>query len=372
LQENSSDNISKKISRRIAENSLRVLQKENSLIDFCSNDYLGFARNTDLHESIIHYDYSCLKNYSGSTGSRLLTGNNNFVQELEADIALFHSAENGLIYNSGYTANIGLLSAIAEKDDTVIFDALCHASIRDGVILSKSKSIKFRHNDINHLEEILKKTNGNKYVVIESVYSMDGDSAPLYDLACICEKHNANLIVDEAHATGIFGNNGEGLVNELNLRDKVFAGVHTFGKALGCHGAIVLGSEKLIQYLINFSRAFIYTTALPAHNLVAIKKSYEKLKKADYNKLRFKNNIRLFKEKAKKSNLNFIESNSAIHSLIIKGNTEAKNKSEFLKQQGFDVRAVLSPTVAEGTERLRFCIHEFNTSEEIERLFELL
>jgi len=155
--------------------------------------------------------------------------------------------------------------------DTIIYDELVHASIHDGIRLSKVQSFPFRHNDLNHLEERLKITSGVIYIAVESVYSMDGDFSPLIEIAELCEKHSANLIVDEAHATGFFGSQGVGRIVELGLQEKVFARMHTFGKAMGCHGSIVLGSEILREYLVNFARAFIYTTALTFHSLLIVK-----------------------------------------------------------------------------------------------------
>ena len=280
------DFLKKRLQVREEQGLLRKLSLPNNLIDFSSNDYLGFARSPELHELILTEleTVNCkLETLSGSTGSRLLTGNSQYTEELETFIAYYHKAEAGLIFNSGYTANVGLISSIAQKGDIIFYDELSHASIYDGVRLSKAESFPFRHNDLNHLEERLKffqnarKENSNSYIIVESVYSMDGDFAPLIELVSLCEDYNVNLIVDEAHATGIFGEKGEGKVVELGLEEKVFSRVHTFGKALGCHGAIVLGSETLRNYLINFSRLFIYTTALPIHTLASIKSAYKLL-----------------------------------------------------------------------------------------------
>ncbi|MBL4654010.1 MAG: aminotransferase class I/II-fold pyridoxal phosphate-dependent enzyme, partial [Flavobacteriales bacterium] len=247
--------LSDKLENRKGENALRSLKTVNGLIDFSSNDYLGFARDfAVLNHSV---------GVGGSTGSRLLTGNSIEAEELEAFIAEYHNAEAGLLYNSGYDANIGLLSCVPQRGDTVIYDELSHASIIDGIRLSRAESFKFKHNNLEHLETRLKSAKGNVFVVVESVYSMDGDFSPLQELINLKQKFDFNLIVDEAHATGLFGKKGEGRCVELGIQNEVFARVHTYGKALGCHGAIVLGSETLRSYLINFSRSFIYTTALP-------------------------------------------------------------------------------------------------------------
>ncbi len=370
--------LSDSLQKRQEQNSLRKLIIKNHLIDFCSNDYLGFASNRELLD-LIDLEILNLKsqtcgehsrtisNFTGSTGSRLLAGNSDYAEELEKKIATFHNAESGLIYNSGYDANVGLFSALAQKGDSIIYDELIHASVHDGIKLSKGSSLLFRHNDIAHLEEQLKIATGIVYVVIESIYSMDGDTSPLKEISEICKKHNANLIVDEAHATGVTVNDGKGLVQQLYLEHDIFARVHTFGKALGCHGSIVLGSHLLRSFLINFSRSFIYTTALPIKSLVAINQSYLLLQKNGALIQNLHERINYFKnhlsENVKKQ---LIESNSAIQCIVIIGNDRVKKLATTLQGAGFDIRPILSPTVRKGKERLRICIHAFNTIMEIQ------
>ncbi len=364
------------LQKREAQNALRKLVVNEQLIDFCSNDYLGFARNKELLEAtqneLATYNNQLLTNV-GSTGSRLLAGNSVYVENLEKKIATFHNAEEGLIYNSGYDANVGLFSSIGQKGNTIIYDELIHASVHDGIKLSSASAFLFRHNDVKHLEERLKIVQGIIYVAIESVYSMDGDVSFLKEISDLCKKYNANLIVDEAHATGITSNNGKGVVEALGIEKLVFARVHTFGKAMGCHGAIVLGSNLLRDYLINFSRSFIYTTALPIKSLVAINQSYLLLQKSQalINQLQenidfFKNNILLNK------NIRLIESNSPIQCIVVSGNTEVKQIASKIKNAGFDVRPILNPTVAKGSERLRICIHVFNTKDQIAGLVSVI
>ena len=361
------------LQKRLANNSLRQLSISNGLIDFCSNDYLGFARSSYLKKKIDSFKIAKTISLNGSGGSRLLSGNSELAENLEKEIAAFHKTEAGLIYNSGYDANVGLLSCITTKGDTLIYDEYVHASIHDGILLSKGSAYMFRHNDLTHLEERLKIAAGTSFVIIESVYSMDGDTAPLKKIAGLCKKYNASLIVDEAHATGIIGKGGAGLVNSLKLEKEIFARVHTFGKALGCHGAIVLGSKLLINYLINFSRPFIYTTALPPHSLVAIKESYELLKKNPLVITKLNTLVKLFKSSAKQyNNLLFIESSGPIQSVLVPGNERVKKLARLIQQQGFDVRAVVSPTVPKGKERIRICLHTFNTYTEIKKLIHLI
>ncbi|HRG37168.1 MAG TPA: pyridoxal phosphate-dependent aminotransferase family protein, partial [Bacteroidia bacterium] len=235
------------LQKRIELDALRSLRTSNQLIDFCSNDYLGFSRNNTLQQAIENEWEALPVHYNGATGSRLISGNTAYAENLEKTIAAFHEAEAGLIYNSGYDANVGLFSALGQNDTTAtfIYDELIHASVHDGIKLSRSTAYLFKHNDLYHLEERLKIAKGNIYVAVESIYSMDGDHAPLTEMVALCEKYNASLIVDEAHATGITANNGKGLVQLYGLEKRVFIRIHTFGKAMGCHGAIVVGSELL-------------------------------------------------------------------------------------------------------------------------------
>ncbi|MGB3949351.1 MAG: pyridoxal phosphate-dependent aminotransferase family protein [Bacteroidia bacterium] len=364
--------LSDALRKREEANALRKLTTNNHLIDFCSNDYLGFAQNNELLR-LTDYEVSNLKsqisNLTGSTGSRLLAGNSAYAENLEAKIALFHNAEAGLIYNSGYDANVGLFSALGQKDTTIIYDELIHASVHDGIRMSSASAFMFKHNDLIHLEERLNVAKGITYVAVESIYSMDGDTAPLKEIAMLCEKYNANLIVDEAHATGITANNGAGKVQELAIENQMFARVHTFGKALGCHGAVVLGSHLLRNYLINYSRAFIYTTALPLKSLVAIHQAYELLKASESLINTLHSNITHFKNNLSKTVQNkLIASDSAIQCIVVEGNSQIKELAQKIRNDGFDVRPILSPTVAKGKERLRICIHSFNTFEQIESL----
>ena len=237
--------LSRKLSVREKEGTLRILQTGEGLTDFFSNDYLGFASDQEIDLEVGNEDLPGFQK-NGSTGSRLISGNSKAHEELESALAAFFSAESALLFNSGYDANIGLLSAVLQRQDAVFFDRLSHASIRDGISLSSASSYGFEHNDLVDLKKKLsngRSISGQNYVVVESVYSMDGDEAPLEELVAFCRSEKLYLIVDEAHATGVLGPDGSGLVSSLGLERDVFARVHTFGKALGCHGAAVLGSQ---------------------------------------------------------------------------------------------------------------------------------
>lgn len=369
----SDDFFRKALEKRSRNNSLRNLVPENSLIDFCSTDYLGFARSAELKSAIagqIRNPKPKFLNLTGSTGSRLMRGNYAFTEELEKKIASFHKSESALIFNSGYDANVGLFSCIPQREDIILHDELIHISSRDGMRLSLAKKFSFRHNDVSSLEEKLRKFSEKKiFVAVESVYSMDGDFSPIREISDICEQFSAHLIVDEAHATGVFGASGEGRVAELCLEKKVFAVVHTFGKALGCHGGAVSGSHLLRDYLINFSHSFIYSTAIPPINLIALDCAYDILSNSA-NKIKTVKELTIsFKEKIKSiRNIEIVSGQSPIQCIIISGNERVKAVAENIRQQGYDVRAVLSPTVPEGKERLRICLHAFNTVEEVNGL----
>lgn len=362
---NHHQHIQQKLEERKANNALRELKSNNNLIDFCSNDYLGFASEKSIHQ--VESDLSQF----GATGSRLISGNHQITEEVESYLANFYKSDAALIFNSGYSANLGLFSCVPKRGDTIIYDELIHASVRDGIRLSNANSFSFKHNDLDELQNKIAKAEGNIYLVVESVYSMDGDFAPLIEIANICKENNIALIVDEAHAVGVFGK-GKGLGVELNIENDVFARVITFGKAHGCHGAAILSSNDLRTYLINFSRPFIYTTAMPLQSVLTINKAHKFI---DENKDRIeklKSNIDYFKSLIVNYQLSIINSQSAIQCIIVPGNDAVKKLAKLIQNKGFDVRPILSPTVPKGQERLRICLHSFNTTEQIKSLVELL
>ena len=367
-----------KLTTRKENRALRKLGLENSYIDFSSNDYLGFAKSETIfnktHQFLIDNDLKV----NGATGSRLLSGNHNLYTVVEKELSAYHQTEKALIFNSGYDANIGLFSSVPQRGDIILYDEFIHASIRDGVQLSNAKAYKFKHNDIESLKNRILSVQAESrtqeseiYVVTEAVFSMDGDSPDLIALVETCKKHKVYLIVDEAHAVGVFNN---GLVEKLNLENDVFARVITFGKALGCHGAVVLGSNELKQYLINFARSFIYTTGLSPHSLATVHCVYDELESSNgiENSKKLHQNIQHFISETKRLNLKFINSDSAIHCCVIPSNEKVKSASKNLKEKGFDVKPILSPTVTKGEERLRFCLHSYNSRQEITNVLEHL
>ncbi|NER17116.1 aminotransferase class I/II-fold pyridoxal phosphate-dependent enzyme [Spongiivirga citrea] len=367
----------KKLDQRKEENALRALPNENNLIDFSSNDYLGFSKSEAIFKAAHEYLSNSKTPQNGASGSRLLSGNHSLYKQVENLLIDIHQAEAALIFNSGYDANIGFFSSVPQRGDVILYDEFIHASIRDGITMSNAKSYKFKHNDLVELEQKCQTERSRSshdaviYIVTESVFSMDGDTPDLKKFVTICKAYNCHLIVDEAHAVGVFGN---GLIEQLDLQNDVFARVITFGKAMGCHGAAILGSEDLKSYLINFARSLIYTTGLPPHSLATILSSYNQLTHNDEPIIQLQENINFFKKEVEKSILkrHFIPSDSAIHCALVSGNDRVKKLATTLQNKGFDVKPILSPTVPKGQERIRICLHSFNTKEEIKSMLSLL
>jgi 8-amino-7-oxononanoate synthase len=361
------DFLLKKLDERQQQDAFRRLTLPTGKIDFCSNDYLGIVHNGLIEKKLA----AATSTYRhGSTGSRLLAGNYALVEGTEKMLATFHEAEAGLIFNSGYDANLGLLSCVPQRGDTIIYDYLSHASLRDGIRLSFAQSFSFRHNDLADLERRLQAATGTIFVVTESVFSMDGDTAPLIAINALCEQYGAHLIVDEAHATGVVGPYGAGLVQELNLQTKCFARIHTFGKAVGCHGAIVLGSERLRNYLVNFARSFIYSTALPEASVAAIQCAYELFPQMHAERAHLQQLISTFQQAT--CSWEKLVSDTPIQIVIIPGNSPVKKVAGALQAAGLDVRAILYPTVPAGKERLRIVLHAFNSMEQLQQLINVI
>ncbi len=369
------ENLIQKLETRKQNNALRQLPSFNNLVDFSSNDYIGFSRSEVIFKLSHHYLIENEIIQNGATGSRLISGNHSLYQIAESFIAEFQEAESALIFNSGYDVNVGFFSAVPQRNDVILYDELSHASIRDGIIMSNAKSYKFNHNDFEDLERLIQKfPDKNIYIVTETVFSMDGDSPNLEELVLLSERYNCYLVVDEAHTLGVFGEKGEGLTQYLNLHNRIFARIMTFGKGLGCHGAVVLGSPELKEYLVNFARSFIYTTGLSPHSVATVLVAYQHLEIEKENIEKLRQNIVFFNQQKNLLGLKpmFVRSKSAIQSAIVPGNEKVKQLAQQLQDKGFDVKPILSPTVPEGQERLRFCIHSYNSEEEINQVLELL
>jgi len=381
-------NLQQKLDARKAANALRTLSPESELIDFASNDYLGFGGGNYASAKAISEKTNSLikidaKYKNGASGSRLLTGNHFLYGQCEKIVARFHESETALIFNSGYDANIGFFQSVPQRGDLILFDEYIHASIRDGIGMSNAQSYKWTHNDLDHLEWLLEKhskIDHAVYVVTESVFSMDGDTPDLKTLIAICKKYSARCVIDEAHATGVIGTDGQGVVQYLGIQSDFFARIVTFGKGIGAHGGAILGAADLREYLINFSRSFIYTTGLPPHSVATVMSSYTLINELTTTKNsnspihQLHQNISYFKEQLQILGLTsiFIDSDSAIHCAIIPGNNRVKKLARLIEEAGFNVKPILSPTVARGQERLRFCLHAYNSLEEIKTVLSLM
>jgi 8-amino-7-oxononanoate synthase len=336
--------------------------------DFCSNDYLGFSGDEALkaacREELEHVPF-------GASGSRLIRGELAIFAEAEKELAQFCGRETALIYASGYQANVGLLSALLTSEDLVFSDSLNHASLIDGIRLSGAKKVIYDHGDMTRLRAAMvenRNSNGLKVVVTESVFSMNGDRAPLVAIADLAEEFDALFIVDEAHATGLWGNlcqgQGGGLVQELGLSERVFASTHPAGKAMGMSGAWICGDSRLREYLINFSRSFIYSTA-PSPILPAVLRATVQFwKQVGPERVReLTKRMEFFQS--------YFPSESAIIPIVVGDNRRAVKLSEELLEAGFEVRAIRPPTVPEGRARLRLTLrwnHSWESLEHVARL----
>lgn len=352
--------LQQKLDERSQNGNLRTLQVFESGIDFCSNDYLGLSQ-LELSSKEIP------SNNGGS--SRLISGTKQLHLDVELKLAQKFNHESALLFNSGYSANCGLFSAIGLKDTIFLYDERAHASIKDGLRLSFAKAYSFEHNKLSDLKRLLSKFQQQMvFVIVESLYSMDGDFAPLKDIAQLTQEFGAELIVDEAHTGGLFSD--KGYCEYISLPTTPFARIFTFGKAYGSHGACILSSKTVIDYLINFSRPFIYTTALSYHHVLDIEKKVLHLELKTI-QLKLQANISYFREKAKHLNL-CSEDHSPIQSVIIPTNKAARAMEKKLQQDGIHVKAILSPTVAVGNECIRISLHSHNTKDEIDQLIKQL
>ncbi|RED92457.1 aminotransferase class I/II-fold pyridoxal phosphate-dependent enzyme [Marinoscillum furvescens] len=351
---------------RQEQGNLRSLRSGAGLVDFVSNDYLSLSQNGELRERIAA-EAASMRLANGGTGSRLLSGNYPLFEEVEDELKSVFEAEAALLFNSGYAANQALVSAVAGKGDTILYDQLAHVCLKEGAWLSRAATVAFRHNDLEDLEARLQRASGRCFVLTETVFSMDGDVAPLLAIIELCEQYGAYLIVDEAHSTGCYGAAGAGMLVAEGLADRVFARVYTFGKGMGVHGACVAGSQVLKDYLVNFGRLFIYTTSLPPHSVLSIREAFRFLRANENLQQELNDRIAAFQKLWPA----FI-SDTAIQPIIIGSNERARSISSQLQEAGFDVRPVLSPTVQRGTERLRISLHTHNTKQELEALTSLL
>lgn len=352
----------KKLAERIEKGTLRSLSSSSGMIDFGSNDYLGLSTLVTNNEP---------SNSFGSTGSRLISGNRGTIEAAEEKLANFFDSESGLCFNSGYDANVGIFSSIPQRGDVILYDEHVHASVRDGIRLSNAKSYSFRHNDIADLERLLEASKeSTMYIAVEALYSMGGDFCPLEDVITLTKNYSAYVILDEAHSAGVFGFNGKGFASAVSRNMDVFIRLITFGKAYGSHGAVVLCNEEVKSYLINFARSFIYTTALPEDNYARIAEIVTH-QSIDLERKKLQINLVDFRSKAG-SEILISASNSPIQIIRFESVDRLRHIERSLMEVGIYAKAIYPPTVSEGSECLRVCIHSKNTIHEIDQLWAVL
>ncbi len=341
----------------------------NQFLNFASNNYLSLAHS----ESVIHRIHATLteKGY-GATGSRLLGGNYTEHEGLEKKIADFKQCEASLLFNSGYNANVGILTTFANSGVHVFSDKLNHASIVDGIQLSGAPMHRYNHCDMHHLEALLKKYSGQKIIITDALFSMDGTIAPLETICELAERYEAMVIVDEAHSDGIYGTDGRGLVDELHLTAKVDLVMGTFGKAYGCFGAAVTGKKILIEYMIQKCRSFTYTTALPPFMISAISAAMDLAQSEPWRRERLREKSAELRTTLQERGFNIADSVSQIIPIILGDNHTAVSTSQELEENGIWVPAIREPTVPRGTARLRININADHTDHDIEQLISAL
>jgi 8-amino-7-oxononanoate synthase len=325
-------------------------------VDFSSNDYLGLATDPRMKKAVLDA-VACVSRIA-STGSRLLSGHDEAWTSLEYNFARWVGAEAALYFTSGYAANIGLLSAVLRPEDVVFSDSANHASIIDGIRLAKCRRVVFPHLDLNFLEDQLRESSASpmRVIVVESIFSMEGDVAPLADLAALAERYSAELVVDEAHAIGVRGSNGGGLVAEAGLSARVFASVHTCGKSLAAAGAFVCGSQNLRRFLINSARTFIFNTALPPYFAAQVSAGMYLAQDAGAERASLMCLGSFLRNKLRRHGFSLAHQGSHIVPVVLGTNDDATYFANYLKNRGFGVRAIRPPTVPPNTARLRLSL----------------
>ena len=368
------------LSRRI-DDELAALASQGQLrklgeikgVNLCSNDYLGLSTDPRLRDAVASALDSGVP--VASTGSRLLSGNAEVWERLESELAQFMGAEAVLYFNSGYSANVGVLSALMQPGDVVFSDAANHASIIDGLRLAGARKIIFPHLDMDSLEREVRRSDAGaaqKFIVSESIFSMDGDRAPIADLVALAEKYGAELIIDEAHATGVAGPQGRGLVAASGLADRVLITVHPCGKALASMGCFVCCSEKLKQYLVNRARTFIFSTALPPHMAAQVRAAIRIAAAADEERSDLSALASFLRRRVREAGFDIGRGDTQIVPVLLGENERAVRFSALLNEAGFGVRPIRPPSVPAGTARLRLSLNAKLSSDLLARFADAL
>jgi len=355
-----------------ARSQTRVLA-ETAGVNLCSNDYLGLSNHPALREAVLEA-VSDAARVSG-TGSRLLSGHAAVWEELEGQFARFAGAEAALYFGSGYAANLGLLTSLLRQSDVVFSDALNHASLIDGMRLSGARREIYPHFDLQALEDGLRAhvvASCRKWIVTESIFSMDGDIAPLTEIFALADRYGAGVILDEAHATAVHGPGGRGIAQQINSGNGPIAVIHTCGKALAGAGALVCGSSLLKQHLINHARTFIFSSAMPPYMARQIQAALRLAQDMDVQRDELRQKSRRFAADLAADGWDTAGSSTQIVPIIAGENADALASAEFLQREGFAVRAIRPPTVPQGKSRLRFSLTASTPELALERLRDVL
>lgn len=349
----------------------KIYFKNKEYVDFSSNDYLGLSGHPELRKAVIE---AIDKFGVGACASRLLSGDLELFHELEAAVARFKGKDAALVFNSGYQANIGIISTLFTKNDCIFSDRLNHASIIDGILLSQAKIFRFQHNDCQHLELLLKKERGkfkNALIITESIFSMDGDRAPLKELVELKEKYNCQIMVDEAHATGVFGENGSGLVEEEGLSAEIDLIMGTFSKALAGFGAYLAASRTIVDYLVNTCRSFIYSTALPPALISCNLASLKLIKDEPQRRKTLLSLAKMSRDKLQEKGF-CVKGASQIIPVILWDNLRALEFAKKIQEKGYWVMPVRPPTVPAGQARLRLSLNYYHNQETLDKLIDAI
>jgi len=356
---------------RITGSGSRVEVNSKRAVLFCSNDYLGLS----VHPAVTHALSDAVADaQAGSAASRLVSGDRPEHEELEKRLADFMNVERARLFSTGYQANLGVLSALAQKGDLIFSDELNHASIIDGARLSRADVVVYKHRDIQDLETKLagKRTGGLKIIVSDAVFSMDGDPAPLAGLVDLASRYGSLVYLDEAHSFGLMGAGGRGLAVHEKLDDGVDIRLVTFGKAMGLCGAAVLASSHVISLVTSTARSLLYSTSIPAYIARAAMASLDQIEKGDEVRERLRRNVRLFRELSTAAGLEITDSVSPIQPLITGTEQRTLNASRMMLDRGYFIQAIRPPTVAPGTSRLRITLSALHTEKQISGLIENL
>ena len=343
-----------------------LIRNDQKMLNLASNNYLGLAGDERLKEAAM---IATNRYGTGATASRLVVGNHPLYEEAETSICNWKETEKAIIVNSGYTANVGAISSLVSRHDIVFSDKLNHASIVDGIVLSGAEHKRYRHNDLEHLEKLLRiaPLTKRKLIVTDTIFSMDGDFAYLKELIMLKEKYGALLMVDEAHAGGIYGEDGAGLAHmEQGLSEGIDIHMGTFSKALGCYGAYLAGDAICINYMKNMMRSFIFTTALPPGTLGAMKKAIEIVKEDGKRRLQLLENGTYFRNALQEAGFNIGDSSTHIVPVIVRSNETVMRFSEKLQEVGIAAIAIRPPTVPQNSSRIRFAVTSQHLKSDLE------